>query len=153
MVSSEIPYGSTKRQLELYDFIKAYIVENSVSPSFDEMKDALGFKSKSGVHRLLESLERRRLIKRLKHTSRSIVVIEKPILNDDSFEPSSKAPATQVLSLTKKIKDQSVAELIMAFRMNLRGHDQNQEMSDALAQFDNAEEIAWERFINEAETQ
>ena len=143
MVSSEIPYGSTKRQLELYDFIKAYIEANSVPPSFDEMKDALGLKSKSGIYRLLDSLERRRLIKRLKNSSRSIAVIE----------PASQAPTSRVLSLTKEIKDQAVAELILAVRMNLRGHDQNQTMSNALAQFDNAQEIAWERFINEAETQ
>ena len=47
----------TKKQKELYDYLKNYISSNEISPSFEEMKSAVNLKSKSGIHRLITSLE------------------------------------------------------------------------------------------------
>lgn len=67
--------GLTRRQLQLLDFIKKFTEENKgVAPSFDEMKDALDLKSKSGIHRLIASLEDRGFLRRLPYRARSISV-------------------------------------------------------------------------------
>tara|TARA_B100001287_G_C22416766_1_gene404974 strand:+ start:45 stop:668 length:624 start_codon:yes stop_codon:yes gene_type:complete len=67
----------TKKQKELFDFLKEYISSNQISPSFEEMKEAVNLKSKSGIHRLITSLEQRGFIKRLKHRARAMEIIEK----------------------------------------------------------------------------
>ena len=54
----------TKKQKELFDFLSSYIKKNNISPSFEEMKIAVNLKSKSGIHRLITSLEQRGVIKR-----------------------------------------------------------------------------------------
>jgi len=64
----------TKKQKELYEFLSKYISENSISPSFEEMKNAVNLKSKSGIHRLITSLEQRGFIKRLKHKARAMEI-------------------------------------------------------------------------------
>ena len=64
----------TKKQKELYDFLTSYISRNSISPSFEEMKIAVNLKSKSGIHRLITSLEQRGFIKRLKHKARAMEI-------------------------------------------------------------------------------
>ena len=64
----------TKRQKELFDFLREYISKNSISPSFEEMKVAVNLKSKSGIHGLITSLEQRDFIKRLKHKARAIEI-------------------------------------------------------------------------------
>ncbi len=67
----------TRKQSECLAFIRQYVVENDgVAPSFDEMKDALELKSKSGVHRLICALENRRLIRRVRGGHRAIEVIK-----------------------------------------------------------------------------
>jgi len=66
----------TKKQKELYDFLKFYIEKNSISPSFEEMKKAVNLKSKSGIHRLISSLEERGFIKRLKHKARAMQILK-----------------------------------------------------------------------------
>ena len=68
----------TKKQHELLIFIHAHLSENGVSPSFDEMKEALGLKSKSGIHRLITGLEERHFIRRLPHRARAIEVVRLP---------------------------------------------------------------------------
>tara|TARA_Y100001970_G_C14150941_1_gene812672 strand:- start:795 stop:1442 length:648 start_codon:yes stop_codon:yes gene_type:complete len=68
----------TKKQKELFDFLDQYIGKSGISPSFDEMKDALKLKSKSGVHRLITSLEQRGFINRLKHKARAMEIIKNP---------------------------------------------------------------------------
>ncbi len=60
----------TKKQKELYNFLDHYMKSNQISPSFEEMKKAVNLKSKSGIHRLITSLEQRGFIKRLKHRVR-----------------------------------------------------------------------------------
>lgn len=62
----------TKKQLQLFDFIKEYVSENGVSPSFNEMRDYLGLKSKSSVHRLVGALEQQHLLHRIPKVARSI---------------------------------------------------------------------------------
>ena len=73
----------TKKQKELFEFLSNYIAKNSISPSFEEMKNALNLKSKSGIHRLVTSLEQRGFIKRLKHKARAMEII-KSLTNDFS---------------------------------------------------------------------
>ena len=62
----------TKKQHELLLYINEYLTDNGVSPSFDEMKEALGLKSKSGIHRLITALVERGFIRRLPHRARAV---------------------------------------------------------------------------------
>ena len=64
----------TKRQKELFVYLNNYISSNDISPSFEEMKNAVNLKSKSGIHRLITSLEQRGYIKRLKHKARAMEI-------------------------------------------------------------------------------
>jgi repressor LexA len=68
----------TEKQKELLLFIHARMQEKGVPPSFDEMKDALDLKSKSGIHRLITALVERQFIRRLPHRARAIEVIRLP---------------------------------------------------------------------------
>ena len=68
----------TRKQLELLNFIKLHMGRDGVPPSFDEMKDALELKSKSGIHRLITALEERGFIRRLAHRARAIEIVRLP---------------------------------------------------------------------------
>lgn len=68
----------TKKQKELLLIIKDRLAKDSVPPSFDEMKEALGLKSKSGIHRLISGLEERGFIKRLPHRARALEIVRLP---------------------------------------------------------------------------
>ncbi len=68
----------TRKQHELLLFINKRLAEGGVSPSFDEMKEALGLKSKSGIHRLITGLEERGFLKRLPHRARALEVTRLP---------------------------------------------------------------------------
>ena len=68
----------TRKQLELLEFIKERMDRDGVPPSFDEMKDALDLKSKSGIHRLITALEERGFIRRLAHRARAIDIVKLP---------------------------------------------------------------------------
>ena len=68
----------TRKQYELLMFINRRLNETGVSPSFDEMKEALDLKSKSGIHRLITSLEERGFLKRLAHKARALQVLKLP---------------------------------------------------------------------------
>ena len=68
----------TRKQFELLRFINERLKESGVPPSFDEMKDALDLKSKSGIHRLITALVERGFIRRLPHRARAIEVIKLP---------------------------------------------------------------------------
>src|SRR5690606_27485384 len=80
----------TRKQRELLQFIQDRLGETGVSPSFDEMKDALGLKSKSGIHRLISGLEERGFIRRLPHRARALEVLRLP---DAQGVPTPAAPA------------------------------------------------------------
>ena len=68
----------TRKQHELIRFIQLRLEENGISPSFEEMKEALDLKSKSGVHRLISALEERGFIRRLPNRARALEVIRTP---------------------------------------------------------------------------
>ena len=79
----------TRKQLELLDFIKTRMDIDGVPPSFDEMKDALDLRSKSGIHRLITALEERGFIRRLAHRARALEIVKLP----DSMTTEKPAPA------------------------------------------------------------
>tara|TARA_R110000868_G_scaffold10313_5_gene50572 strand:+ start:381 stop:1088 length:708 start_codon:yes stop_codon:yes gene_type:complete len=68
----------TRKQHQLLTYIDNHLNSNGVPPSYDEMKDALGLKSKSGIHRLITGLEERGFIRRLPHKARALEVLKKP---------------------------------------------------------------------------
>ncbi|MGQ0565794.1 MAG: transcriptional repressor LexA [Gemmobacter sp.] len=68
----------TRKQLELLDFIRTRMDVDGVPPSFDEMKDALDLRSKSGIHRLITALEERGFIRRLAHRARALEIVKLP---------------------------------------------------------------------------
>jgi repressor LexA len=68
----------TKKQHELLMFINQRLAATGVAPSFDEMKDALRLRSKSGIHRLISGLEERGFIRRLPHRARALEVVKLP---------------------------------------------------------------------------
>ena len=74
----------TQKQKELLLFVHERLQETGVPPSFDEMKDALDLKSKSGIHRLITALEERGFIRRLPHRARALEVIKLPENAGDS---------------------------------------------------------------------
>ncbi len=78
----------TRKQLELLMFIHERLKESGVPPSFDEMKDALDLRSKSGIHRLIKALEERGFIKRLPNRARALEVIRLPEAMQTSLAPA-----------------------------------------------------------------
>jgi repressor LexA len=68
----------TQRQHQLLQFIQGYLGDHGVPPSFEEMRDALKLKSKSGIHRLITGLEERGYIRRLQYRARALEVIRLP---------------------------------------------------------------------------
>ena len=80
----------TAKQRELLIFIDQRLGETGISPSFDEMREALDLKSKSGVHRLISALEERGFIRRLPNRARALEVVNMPEIN---------APASSVTPL------------------------------------------------------
>lgn len=79
----------TRKQHELLMFVKQRLEATGVSPSFDEMKEALNLRSKSGIHRLITALEERGFIRRLPHRARALEVMKLP----DSVVPAAAATA------------------------------------------------------------
>lgn len=76
----------TAKQHELLLFIQSHLAETGISPSFDEMRDAIGLKSKSGVHRLIGALEEREFLRRLPNRARALEVLRMP---EDAHRPIS----------------------------------------------------------------
>lgn len=78
----------TRKQLELLDFIKTRMDVDGVPPSFDEMKEALDLRSKSGIHRLITALEERGFIRRLAHRARALEIVKLPeAMEKAGFKP------------------------------------------------------------------
>ncbi|MDE2301529.1 MAG: transcriptional repressor LexA [Sphingomonadales bacterium] len=80
----------TRKQHELIRFIQTRLEETGVSPSFEEMKEALDLKSKSGVHRLISALEERGFIRRLPNRARALEVLRQP---EDATGPMARPRA------------------------------------------------------------
>ncbi|WP_309644067.1 transcriptional repressor LexA [Phenylobacterium sp.] len=82
----------TRKQHELLMFIHERIKESGVSPSFDEMKEALDLASKSGIHRLITALEERGFLRRLPHRARALEVVKLPQQATTSSPPKGRSP-------------------------------------------------------------
>lgn len=101
----------TRKQQELLVFIDQRLKSDGVSPSFEEMKEALNLKSKSGVHRLINALEERRFIRRLPNRARALEVLqlpealraEKPALTLVASRPAAAPPAVAMLAANDTI--------------------------------------------------
>ena len=101
----------TRKQLELLDFIQKRVTRDGVPPSFDEMKEALDLRSKSGIHRLITALEERGFIRRLAHRARAIEIVKLPeamerpgftprvIAGDRPAAPKGAMPVSEVHAL------------------------------------------------------
>ena len=83
----------TRKQHELIRFIQVRLEETGISPSFEEMKEALDLKSKSGVHRLISALEERGFIRRLPNRARALEVLRQPEDIGGKVVPLNPAPA------------------------------------------------------------
>ncbi|MEO6257020.1 MAG: transcriptional repressor LexA, partial [Sphingomicrobium sp.] len=83
----------TVKQHELLMFIHGRLGRTGISPSFDEMREALDLKSKSGVHRLISALEERKFIRRLPNRARALEVLKIPEANTASAPNASAAVA------------------------------------------------------------
>jgi len=87
----------TKKQYELLMFIHERIRETGIPPSFDEMKDALDLKSKSGIHRLITALEERGFLRRLQKRARALEIIKLPENVSDTMRPATSRVQAQRL--------------------------------------------------------
>lgn len=82
----------TRKQHELLLYINRRLADSGVSPSFEEMKEALGLKSKSGIHRLISGLEERGFIRRLPHRARALEVVKLPEETAAKGRPTKFSP-------------------------------------------------------------
>jgi repressor LexA len=119
----------TRKQHELLVYINRRIKQTGVSPSFDEMKTALGLRSKSGIHRLITGLEERGFIKRLAHRARALEVLRLPD-NIDQLE-QGKAKNKKAASASKNNDkdgtdgkdDNGFSPNVIEGSFNLRGNE------------------------------
>ncbi len=91
----------TRKQQELLGFIDGRLKASGVSPSFEEMKEALSLRSKSGVHRLINALEERNFIRRLPNRARALEVLRLP----DAMKPEPAAAARAAPALPEPAND------------------------------------------------
>ena len=68
----------TKKQKELLEYVNSFINTNKISPSYDEIREAMNLKSKSGIHRIVSALEERGFIRKLANRARAIEVLKNP---------------------------------------------------------------------------
>jgi repressor LexA len=117
----------TRKQHELLLFIKERMDQDAVPPSFDEMKEALGLRSKSGIHRLITALEERGFIRRLPHRARALEILRLPEGGEEravrALPAVAQAPAGGRFAATVIKGDFGAA---MAGRPVLRAAEQNQ---------------------------
>lgn len=94
----------TAKQHELLHFIQERLDANGISPSFEEMKEALGLKSKSGIHRLISALEERGFLRRLPNRARALEVLKvpeaakTPVRNDNVVPLRKPAPSLKPIA-------------------------------------------------------
>jgi repressor LexA len=96
----------TAKQHELLMFIDRRLKDGGISPSFDEMREALDLKSKSGVHRLISALEERGFIRRLPNRARALEVVKVPEIRSASvtpIRPAATAPSAAAANDTIEI--------------------------------------------------
>ncbi|HVP85794.1 MAG TPA: transcriptional repressor LexA [Rhizomicrobium sp.] len=85
----------TRKQYELLMFIHERVRETGVPPSFDEMKDALDLKSKSGIHRLIMALEERGYLRRMEKRARALEIVRLPENVSDTLRPATTRSQAQ----------------------------------------------------------
>ena len=85
----------TKKQVEVLDYITEYIKNNKISPSYDEIRNKLELKSKSGIHRIISALEEREFIRRLPNRARAIELIR----NSDDVNEYKNEPLNKITQL------------------------------------------------------
>ncbi|MGB2251652.1 MAG: LexA family protein, partial [Candidatus Puniceispirillaceae bacterium] len=88
----------TRKQSELLTYLSDHMQQHDVPPSFDEMRDALGLASKSGVHRLVSGLEERGYIRRLANRARAIEIL-KPVTATGGVVTRAVETASNLVSL------------------------------------------------------
>ena len=89
----------TRKQHELLMFIHERVRETGVPPSFDEMKDALDLKSKSGIHRLITALEERGFLRRMEKRARALEIIRLPENVADTLRPATTRSQAQRIAV------------------------------------------------------
>ncbi|MBB2962922.1 transcriptional repressor LexA [Methylobacterium sp. R2-1] len=111
----------TRKQLELLQFIQQRMQESGVPPSFDEMKDALDLKSKSGIHRLIMALEERGFLRRLPNRARAIEILRMP-----DMPAARPAPASEPRRFTPSVVEGGLSAKSPAPKpAMLQAHDGN----------------------------
>ena len=120
----------TRKQNELLMFINKRLNDDGVSPSFDEMKEALRLKSKSGIHRLITGLEERGFLRRLPHRARALQVLKLP--------DAAAMPAANVTPLLSRLgmaegREGFVPQVIRGERVPLSGAIQVANEAQALS--------------------
>lgn len=105
----------TRKQHELICFIQDRLSETGISPSFEEMKEALDLKSKSGVHRLISALEEREFIRRLPNRARALEVIRMPEREGGKVVPIR--PSMQVPPMPLPANSNDIIEIPMHGRI------------------------------------
>jgi repressor LexA len=119
----------TRKQNELLMFINKRLNDDGVSPSFDEMKEALRLKSKSGIHRLITGLEERGFLRRLPHRARALQVLKLP--------DAAAMPAANVTPLLSRgmaeARETFVPQVIRGERVPLAGAIQVANEAQALS--------------------
>ncbi len=93
----------TEKQYKLLMFINKVLKETGCSPSFEEMKEAVGLKSKSGIHALIEALEERNFIKKLPHRARALEVVRLPKLKPSAIIEEEKKRENALLNSAVEI--------------------------------------------------
>lgn len=123
----------TRKQRQLLEFIHKRMQKDGVPPSFDEMKDALDLRSKSGIHRLITALEERGFIRRLAHRARAIEIVKLPEAMEAGFsprvidggameDPSAGRPAGAIHALELPIMGRIAAGTPIAAISEVAGH-------------------------------
>src|SRR5215475_847088 len=107
----------TRKQNELLMLINKRLNDDGVSPSFDEMKEALRLKSKSGIHRLITGLEERGFLRRLPHRARALQVLKLP---DAAAMPAGNVTPLPARSMAES-REAFVPQIIRGERVPLGG--------------------------------
>ncbi|MFD2431825.1 transcriptional repressor LexA [Sphingobium scionense] len=107
----------TPKQQELLSFIQTRLEEGGVSPSFEEMKDALDLRSKSGIHRLINALEERGFIRRLPNRARALEVLKLPDAMHRAPAPALPTPKVSAPAVLLPTAANDVIEIPLHYRI------------------------------------
>jgi len=98
----------TRKQYELLSFINERLQETGISPSFEEMKEALDLKSKSGVHRLISALEERQFLRRLPNRARAHEILKVPDIGQPARAAANAPAVDNVVAMRTSAQPRSV---------------------------------------------